>query len=127
MLIAILDVSANPSTLRGQCDNLHASNVAQFHLTLATVHHKEATEGHDQSQEDRHPVETKRRPDSGGVAAVENNNADDNSVESDGDRTKETSLCEVVHDVDGYFRIEEEAEKAHGCEESEEHDVENLV
>ena len=61
------------------------------------------------------------------MAAVENNNADDNSVEGNRDRAKETGLCEVVHNVGGYFRIEEEAEKAHDCEESEEHDVENLV
>ena len=61
------------------------------------------------------------------MVAVENDNADDDSVESDGDRTKKTSLREVVHDVDGYFRIEEGAEKAHDCEEGEEHDVENLV
>jgi hypothetical protein len=120
-------VSASSSTLREQCDNLHASNVAQLYLALAAVHHENATENHDQSQKDRHPVETKRRPDSSGVVAVENENASDDSVESDGDRTKKTGLREVMHDVDGYFRIEEEAEKAHDCEESEEHDAENLV
>jgi hypothetical protein len=59
--------------------------------------------------------------------AVENDNAGDDSVEGDGDRTKKASLREVMHDVDSYFRIEEEAEKAHDCEESEEHYVENLV
>lgn len=58
---------------------------------------------------------------------MESDNAGDDSVESDGDRTKKTSLREVMHDVDGYFRVEEEAEKAHDSEESEEHYVENLV
>ena len=81
------------------CGNSHASHVAQLHLALATIHHKYATEDDDKGQEDRHPIEAQRRPDGGGMSAIEGHNAYNDRVKGDRDSAEEAGLCEVAHDV----------------------------
>jgi hypothetical protein len=100
-------------------DHSHASHVAQLHLALLTVHHNE-------SQEDRSLVKAQRRPHGGGMLGVKDDDTHDGSVQGYGDCVEEAGLREVAHDADGYFRVEEESEQTHGCEEDKEYDVHNL-
>ena len=100
--------------------------MAQFHLALATVHHKHAAEDDNERQEDRRPEKTQRRPDGGRAVAVEDDDPRDDGIECDWNGAEEAGLREVTHDVDGDLRVEVEAEETHGGKEKKEDDVQDL-
>jgi hypothetical protein len=106
--------------------HLHPCYIFQLVLALMMMHGKDATEDNTRGQEGRYPEQAKGAPDRSLVMFIEYDDANDDGVKCNRNRSQVACLRKIGDDIDGDSWVEDQAEKAHGCEEDEEKHVQNL-